>query len=106
MLSRCALRRSVRCALEWSPRKSERPHKGPTYSRSGAHTPGNGVTKQRDERVAFPRAVKGQRRRIRKVDPRGADRWVVTVAQGDVGHLAVAGITGIADDPSPTVRLQ
>ena len=75
--------------------------------RSGTHTPGNGVAQQRNKRVAFPRAAKGERRRVRGVGgPGHANGGVVAMAESKIGHAAFADRTGIAEHAGPAVGLQ
>src|SRR6476660_8385374 len=74
---------------------------------SGADTPGDGVAQQRNERVCFPRASKGEGCRVRWVGGSGrADRGVVAMAEGNVGHPTFADLTGIAEYAGPAVGLQ
>src|SRR6266404_4236990 len=80
--------------------------RAPGSPRSGAHTPGDGVAQQCNERPGFPRASKSERRRVRGVGgPGRADGGVVAMAESKVGHAAVADLTCIAKHAGPAVGL-
>src|SRR5262249_48001253 len=64
----------------------------------GAEAPGDRVSQERRERVGFPGAAEGERRRVRGVDgSRRPDGGVVAVAEGEVGDGAFPHLTSVAE---------
>src|SRR5215469_3136381 len=76
-------------------------------ARSRLRAPGDGVAQQCNERLAFPRAMEGERRVVCRVSwPGCADRGVVAMAERDVRDTAPADRPCIAEHAGPAVGLQ